>query len=304
MDSITYNQIETKICENGQNIIRDPIVMFNDKDRIGQLPKTLDLPVNDRATNIQQLITIYQEVETILPPNNMLDSCVIKKDGIVINANRKFISKQNIIRELPSSEYCLISLKRRLPVDKYGTSYYKKTNIIEPNPYLIIDNGKYQIIGCGLHMGSANGGHYVYIGYDDNCRPAVTFNDSRVYQVQQSEVDQINTDAYMFLYKKIGLASGAEAASASQSVQAVSLVMHSPNLQEIRKKITQIKEKLQELRVNPTSEMRIIGLNGFVDKAIQLYTQLSEKEKKHIGAFIPREATQYLKIKIPDNLIS
>jgi hypothetical protein len=50
--------------------------------------------------------------------------------------------------------------------------------------------------------------------------------------------------------------------------------------------------------------MNIIVLNGFVDRAIQLYAQLSEQEKKHIGPFIPREAIQYLKIKIPDNLVS
>jgi uncharacterized UBP type Zn finger protein len=302
MDSISYNQIESKICENGKIVIRDPIVMFNDQERIGQLPKTLDLPINDRATNIQQLITIFQEVERLEPPNNILYSCVITNGRT--DYNETLISKQNIIRELPSSEYCLISLKRRLPTDAYGTNYYKKRNRIESNPYLIIDNGRYQVIGCGLHTGSANGGHYVYIAYDDNGRPAVKFDDSQIYQVQQSEVELINTDAYMFLYKKIGDASAAEAAAlTSTSVPLVPLVMQSPNLQEIRRKIEQIKDKIQELKINPSSEMNILGLNGFIGKAIQLYSQLSEKEKKHIGAFIPREAIQYLKIKIPDNLV-
>jgi hypothetical protein len=304
IDSIMYNQIEYNICVNGKEVVRDPKIRFPDeKVMVGQLPKTLDLAVDDRATDIQQLITIYQEVERMESVGDILDSCVIEKDGIVINANKKLISKRTIIRELASSEYCLISLKRRLPKDDYGYSYYKKTKRFETNPYLIIDNSKYQIIGCGLHIGDANGGHYVYIGYDDNGRPAVTFNDSLVYQVQQSEVELINTNAYMFLYKKIGIASGAEV-EASKSVPVVSFVMQSPNLQEIRRKITQINEKIQELRVNPSSEMNIMGLNGFIEKAIQLYTQLSEKEKKHIGAFIPREAFQYLKIQSPDNLIS
>jgi hypothetical protein len=230
----------------------------------------------------------------------MLDSCIIT-DGIP-NYNRKAISDQYIINELPSSEYCLISLKRRLPTDAYGTNYYKKRNRIESNSYLIINNGRYQVIGCGLHTGSANGGHYVYIAYDDNGIPAIKFDDSQIYQVQPAEVELINTDAYMFLYKKIGVASEAEKA-ASLIVSREILVMQSPNLQEIRSKIEQIKDKLRELRRNPRSEMNIIGLNGFIQQAIQYYLQLNEAERKSIGAFIPRETTQYVDIRIPDNLI-
>ena len=298
INSIAYNHVEQKICENGKIIIRDPTVIFDEEqERIEQLPKTLDLSINDRAGNIQQLITIFQEPKILEPPNNMLDSCVIT-EGIA-NYNRKAISKQDIINELPSSEYCLISLKRRLPTDAYGTSYYKKRNRIEPNPYLIINNGRYQIIGCGLHTGNANGGHYVYIGYDDNGRPVVKFDDSQIYQVQQTESETeteiINTDAYMFLYKKIGTVSDAETMPP--------LVMQSSNLQEIRQKIEQIKNKLRELRRNPSSDMNKIGLNGFIQKAIQLYMKLNDAERRNIGAFIPVETIQYLDMKIPDNLI-
>ena len=301
INSIAYNHIEHKICQNGKILIRDPVVIFDrEQERIGQLQKTLELPVDDRAGNIQQLITIFQEPIRLEPPNDMLDSCIIT-DGIP-NYNRKAISKQDIINELPSSEYCLISLKRRLPTDAYGTNYYKKRNRIETNPYLIINNGRYQIIGCGLHTGSANGGHYVYIGYDDNGRPAVKFDDSQIYQVQQAEVELINTDAYMFLYKKTGIASEAEKA-ASLLVSQVPLVMQSHNLQEIRQKIEQIKDKLRELRINPSSDMNKIGLNGFIQKAIQLYMQLNEADRRNIGAFVPVEAIPYLNIKIPDNLI-
>ncbi len=307
IDSITFNQIDHTICENGKNVIRDPMVLFTNRDRIGQLPKTLDLPINDRARNIQQLITINQEARGIDPPDNMLDSCIITEGRI--DYNRRAISKQTIINELPSSEYFLISLKRRLPADRFGTSFYKKRNVINVNPYLIIGNGKYQIIGCGLHMGSANGGHYVYIAYNDECIPAVTFNDSRYYPIREEELAQINTDGYVYLYKKIALATPAEIAqsllvpSAPAGAPAEG-VAYSSNLQEIRRKIEQIKGKLRELRMNPRSSTNIIGLNGFIQNAIQIYTKLSETEKRNIGAFIPIEAIQYLNIRIPDNLIA
>jgi hypothetical protein len=257
------------------------------------------------ATDIQQLITIYQKVEPMTDISDRLDDCVIEKDGKVINSNKKIISKQNIIKELPSSEYCLLLLKRRLPIDNFGTKYYKKRTRFVTNPYLIIDNSKYQIIGCGLHTGSAYGGHYVYIGYDDNCIPAVTFNDHKIYRTISKEIEDINTDAMMFLYKRIGIASDIEkeAVVSLQSISAVSSVMNSYILQEIKTKIKQIEEKILELRKNKSSTHDIIGLNGFIDKAIQLYAQLSEEEKGHIGAFIPKEAISYLKIKIPDNLI-
>jgi hypothetical protein len=40
MDSITFNQIQHTICENGKDVIRDPMVMFNDQDRIDQLAES------------------------------------------------------------------------------------------------------------------------------------------------------------------------------------------------------------------------------------------------------------------------
>jgi hypothetical protein len=305
MDSITFNQIDHTICENGKNVIRDPMVLFDERERIGQLPKTLELPINDRARNIQQLIIMNQQAERIEPPNNMLDSCIITNGRG--NYNRRAISKQTIINELPSSEYFLISLKRRLPEDAYGTSFYKKKNIINVNPYLIIGNGKYQIIGCGLHMGNANGGHYVYIAYNNECIPVVTFNDERFYLIREEELAQINTDGYMFLYKKIAQATPAEIAQSLLvpfAQEPVAAVLRSSNLQEIRRKIEQIKGKIREIRINPDSPNNIMNLNIFTLDAIQLYTRLSETEKRNIGGFIPIEAIPYLDIRIPDNLIS
>ena len=61
--------------------------------------------------------------------------------------------------------------------------------------------------------------------------------------------------------------------------------------------------KIRELRTNPRSEINIMGLNGFIQKAIQIHARLSEPEKRNIGAFIPMEAIQYLNFRIPENLI-
>jgi ubiquitin C-terminal hydrolase len=302
IDSISFNHIESKICENGKNIIRNPVVIFsNDKERIHQLPKTLDLPIIDRATNIQQLITIFQEAEIMHPPDNMLDSCIITNG----NNNRKVISKQNIIRELPSSDYCLISLKRRLPLDYTGRNFYKKTNRIEANTTIIIDNNTYQIIGCGLHIGGASGGHYVYIDYDNNGLPDFTYNDSVIYKVLPTEAEQINTDAYMFLYKKISGVAAPLAPIAPQSlfVPLAPVLSQLTNLQKLKEKIQQINDTTQELKSNPYSHKIKIDLNSFIQTAIILYNQLSDTEKRNISPFIPIEIIQYLEIQIPDNLI-
>ncbi len=311
IDSITYNHIEIKKCENGNELIRNPIDIYHDEQvRIHQLPKTLDLPIDERATNIQELIAIYQEPERLIPPNDMLDGCVITNGRR--DYNRKAISTQNIIRELPSSEYCLISLKRRLPTDATFTEYYKNTHRIEVNPNIIIDNGRYQIIGCGLHTGNANGGHYIFIDYNDNGLPAVTFNDSMLDQVSPYEAETINNEAYMFLYKKIAYANPTEREAAATfpaefpaaAFPGASGFSQTYKLEKIREKIEQIKLKIRELRIYPYSQSIKIGLNGFVQMAIQLYIELSDYEKTQIGPFIPIEAIEYLDIKIPDNLIS
>jgi hypothetical protein len=266
-----------------------------------------------------------------------LEICVTTNADGSIADNNPAISKQTLINELPSSEYLLIALSRKIPGDIFGTFSIKKTNRIEVNQYLIIGNGKYQVLGCGLHTGDAMGGHYKYIDYIIR----YTFNDVRHYPITPEEMEQINTDAYMFLYQKIAQATDDEirrslevpivarhpgffGLSAGHSIHpagghlihpAGGHLIHPAGGHSIHPAAgghpgdiySPHLHRINIIIAGLRSQTYITGDTiDLIQEALALYVHLHEHEKRQIGAFIPLEAIEIIinaDIEIPENLI-
>ncbi len=209
--SITHNQIITTYCQNRKILITNKYEVNDSPDperKILDLDRVLQLQLLGSSSNLQELINNYQQRENIRLGDVVFDGCIIRNDaGEIIDNNRNATQQERRITNLPNaSDYYIISLKR-FGVNRDATgraiSRYKIFDPIQVNPILRIHNRNYQIMGCGLHMGNVNGGHYVYIDYH-NGEPVHTYNDSRDYPITPYESKEIITGGYVFLYKNIG----------------------------------------------------------------------------------------------------
>jgi len=87
-------------------------------------------------------------------------------------------------------EHEYIKLLNRIRVSKI-------THNVEMPDDIIINDVAYEIKGCIMHMGSLNGGHYVYFHKIDN--KWVIFNDESISNVNNTN---IQNNGYIYTYVK------------------------------------------------------------------------------------------------------
>ena len=152
--------------------------------------KVILLPIKNYTT-FDEAFEHFMSVEKLSDDNLWFCEHCKKK----VAANKKLVIKG-------SPQYMFIALKRFeneyiKTLNKIKTS--KITNpIIMPNTITINDT-KYNIKGCIMHMGSLNGGHYVYFHkFDDNW---TKFNDEMISST--NEEDDIKKYGYIYLYEKM-----------------------------------------------------------------------------------------------------
>ena len=81
--------------------------------------------------------------------------------------------------------------------------------VIKPDKTLNINEKLYTLQGCIIHLGeqgkkdgkSYSYGHYVFYTYDKNGIPTRRISDSTIEEITDEYIIQINTRAYVFLYK-------------------------------------------------------------------------------------------------------
>jgi ubiquitin carboxyl-terminal hydrolase 36/42 len=153
--------------------------------------KVIVLPI-ENTTSYEEAMNKFLSEEK-LTENNLYDCEKCKERVPAI--------KKLIIKKTP--EYLFIALKRFeheyiKQFNKMKTSKIN-TNITVPN-ITSINNIGYELKGCIYHMGSINGGHYVYYHKFNNSDKIqwVEFNDSNVRDI--NNINDIINKGYIYLY--------------------------------------------------------------------------------------------------------
>lgn len=93
--------------------------------------------------------------------------------------------------------------------------------VIIPDKTLIINNKIYTLQGCIIHLGVQgmkdgkpySYGHYEFYTYDKNGTPTRRISDSTIEKITDEHIIQINTRAYVFLYKCLSNAADLQKAN-------------------------------------------------------------------------------------------
>jgi ubiquitin C-terminal hydrolase len=148
-----------------------------------------------KTFTISELLTKHQQDE-IFDADNQKDL-----EGNICVSKLK-TSRQITIEVDTKVTSCIVTLKRHRFQNGMATGE-KIKNGITPDPILTFSNAIFVLAGCVLHVGSAKGGHYVYVSYDTHQTPSTIADDSRVYNASVGVTNTIHTDGYMFLYKRV-----------------------------------------------------------------------------------------------------
>lgn len=91
-----------------------------------------------------------------------------------------------------------------------GRFYYQdngvhfNANPVAVNNTLTVNGYEYVAQGCICFNGMiGNGGHYVYIQFNDEGIPCMVYNDSRKYTYAEEPIFRVENTGYVFLYKRI-----------------------------------------------------------------------------------------------------
>jgi ubiquitin C-terminal hydrolase len=174
---------ETIVCKNGKTTTND------------RVPEaTISLQIKDTAKTITDLLTIYQDPESI---NNLTESC---GNGTPGNTG-ELQTKQLKFVPSTTTKYVLIQLVRF----NYSTgTAVKISSPIIPDPIITINGIRFQIKGCIRHGGTAAGGHYYSILYKNGI-PSISLNDHKVDSISDpsSISESLKTEGYIYLYERI-----------------------------------------------------------------------------------------------------
>jgi len=150
--------------------------------------KVIVLPIN-KYTTFNEAMDNFLSVEKLSDDN--LWTC--EKCNLKVAANKKLIirgSPEYMFIGLKRFEHEYIKLLNRIRVSKI-------THNVEMPDDIIINDVAYEIKGCIMHMGSLNGGHYVYFHKIDN--KWVIFNDESISNVNNTN---IQNNGYIYTYVK------------------------------------------------------------------------------------------------------
>ena len=171
-----YSQTKIdNVCKNCNNLLTkyDPIML-------------LQLPINDKTTNLNEALLNYCKQETI--DDWKCDKC---------NQKTKCINTYKFTR---LSDFLIIQLKR------YNIKH-KNNKFIDYPDYLNLENFinkegyVYKLISIIIHNGGMNFGHYYSICYNQLDNKWRCYNDDQVSEIDDNH--HLKQNAYCLFYKKI-----------------------------------------------------------------------------------------------------
>jgi ubiquitin carboxyl-terminal hydrolase 36/42 len=151
--------------------------------------KVIILPIKNETTYEGSMKSFLSEEK--LTDDNLYDCEKCKKK---VSATKKLVIKN-------SPKYLYVALKR------FEFNYIKELNKIRASKIdtdismpcvTTINNFEYQLKGCIYHMGSLNGGHYVYYHRIDN--QWILFDDKQIRNV--NTINDIINKGYVYLYER------------------------------------------------------------------------------------------------------
>jgi hypothetical protein len=162
--------------------------------QIAKVDKAGNFVFDTKITTLQKAVDKLQSPEALSEGENNLEIC--GKDG----GKGIAVSKKIEITPTESSKYLTVLLNRKSPKDIKYNENILFTNTITINKILTVAGISYQIKGAICHLGSANGGHYIYYVYK-NGEPITRISDDDISnRVSTVEID---TRARILLYEKV-----------------------------------------------------------------------------------------------------
>lgn len=126
--------------------------------------------------DIIELLNEYYKPEKII---YKCDNCKLDNNAICLK------------RALHLPKYLIILLKR------YNQFNNKINNKIDMPLNFKYNNKNYVLRGIICHMGSTNGGHYIYFGKKENW---ILYNDNKIDEINEDVINNIKNDGYIYLY--------------------------------------------------------------------------------------------------------
>jgi hypothetical protein len=189
-----FDELSRKIfidkTKNYGKLKSDPtrFVTLRDNEELPILPLQISNP--KKATDISELLQDYERPSNIAESNGRID----RFPGNLLIQDKKTIKLHDEQRVV------IIQLKRFAFNNKFQE--VKLRTVVVPNERITIDSKDFILEGCIIHQGrSTLGGHYVYVSFIDGKINQV-INDERISK-EQYYINMINTDGYIFLYKRI-----------------------------------------------------------------------------------------------------
>ena len=137
------------------------------------------------------------------------------------NGNIRQLTGTRQINFDKENKYFIVVLNRK----NYSSNTKSKNNIIADN--IKIDNNNFEPYGCILHTGDFTGGHYRYIAYKDG-KPYSVMDDSKIDPITTNIITEINTEGYVYLYKRIDGDSSIPASSSVLSNSTTGIISSAP----------------------------------------------------------------------------
>jgi hypothetical protein len=189
-----FDELSRKIfidkTKNYGKLKSDPtrFVTLRDNEELPILPLQISNP--KKATDISELLQDYERPSNIAESNGRID----RFPGNLLIQDKKTIKLHDEQRVV------IIQLKRFAFNNKFQE--VKLRTVVVPNERITIDSKDFILEGCIIHQGrSTLGGHYVYVSFIDGKINQV-INDERISK-EEYYINMINTDGYIFLYKRI-----------------------------------------------------------------------------------------------------
>ena len=189
--TLSYLLKTTRTCNNKEGTIKTIYTTY------------INYQFNIYGKSIQELINKNLE---LMPDEVDYKGCNKKDAG----TNYKFTTKKDDIELLEEIDTFIFSLKRFVTEPIYNSEgnviNFKKSKIsnrIVPDKYIQIGNVQFIIQGIIVHSGingGINGGHYVYVVYDNMGEPNIEISDDSIGNINMQNV---YSGGYVYYYRRI-----------------------------------------------------------------------------------------------------
>jgi ubiquitin C-terminal hydrolase len=197
----SFNSINVIKCAGGDKI-------FPTGEMINY---ALNVYVKEGIDNMQDLLNINYKIES--------DASDIDICGTTYSGNKKMELKQHILNIPDCNKYIIIHLHRYIDdkqqpplkdskgniIIENGEKKYhqiKSNETVTPNPIINIRGVQYKLTGTVIHIGTRDGGHYVFGKYDDDGIISFIIDDNKIDNQSRYRFI-INQEANVFLYRRI-----------------------------------------------------------------------------------------------------